>query len=181
MVLCALQCSKIDYRIHFALNCGAKSCPPIAFYEYVFLDKQLETAALSFLSTETEIDSIKKEVKVTQIMQWFKADFSGTKGIKSIWSKYLNKNFSEYSIRFKNYDWTQELKNYTSQSITHSIISCPNWGHKKAETMPTDARQFFYKCENCKTTLRPNQGDCCVYCTYGTVKCPSMQCVNSKS
>ena len=116
MVLCALQCSKIDYRIHFALNCGAKSCPPIAFYEYVFLDKQLETAALSFLLTETEIDSIKEEVKVTKIMQWFKADFGGTKGIKSILSKYLNKDFLEYSVQFKNYDWTQELKNYTSQS-----------------------------------------------------------------
>ncbi len=99
-----LSVSKIDYRIHFALNCGAKSCPPIAFYEYDFLDKQLETAALSFLSTETEIDSIKKEVKVTKIIQWFKADFGGTKGIKSILSKYLHKDFSEYSVQFKNYD-----------------------------------------------------------------------------
>ena len=170
-----LSVSKIDYRIHFALNCGAKSCPPIAFYEYDFLDKQLETAALSFLSTETEIDSLKKEVKVTKIMQWFKADFGGKKGIKSILSKYLNKNFSEYSVQFKNYDWRQELKNYTSQSITHSAITCPNCGHKKIETMPTDACQFFYQCENCKTTLRPKQGDCCVYCSYGTIKCPSMQ------
>ena len=57
----------------------------------------------------------------------------------------------------------------------NSTITCPNCGHKKTETMPTDACQFFYQCENCKTTLRPNIGDCCVYCSFGTVKCPSMQ------
>lgn len=57
----------------------------------------------------------------------------------------------------------------------NSTITCPNCGHRKTETMPTDACQFFYQCENCKTTLRPKQGDCCVYCSYGTVKCPSKQ------
>lgn len=57
----------------------------------------------------------------------------------------------------------------------NSTITCPKCGHKKTETMPTDACQIFYECENCKTTLRPKQGDCCVYCTYGSVKCPSMQ------
>ena len=56
-----------------------------------------------------------------------------------------------------------------------SIITCPNCGHKKKETMPTDACQFFYECEKCKTVLKPKHGDCCVYCSYGTVKCPSKQ------
>lgn len=56
-----------------------------------------------------------------------------------------------------------------------SEITCPNCGHKKKETMPTDACQFFYECEQCKTRLKPKQGDCCVYCSYGTVKCPPMQ------
>ena len=56
-----------------------------------------------------------------------------------------------------------------------STITCPNCGHKKKEIMPTDACQFFYECEQCKTVLKPKQGDCCVYCSYGTVKCPSIQ------
>lgn len=56
-----------------------------------------------------------------------------------------------------------------------SIITCPNCGHKKKEIMPTDACQFFYDCENCKRVIKPKQGDCCVYCSYGTVKCPSKQ------
>lgn len=59
--------------------------------------------------------------------------------------------------------------------ILQSVICCPNCGHKKEETMPTDSCQFFYQCENCKTVLKPKQGDCCVYCSYGTVKCPSKQ------
>ncbi|MCK0126927.1 hypothetical protein MWU76_21230 [Gelidibacter sp. F2691] len=56
-----------------------------------------------------------------------------------------------------------------------SAITCPNCGHKKVEEMPTESCQFFYECENCKKVLRPNQGDCCVYCSFGSVKCPSIQ------
>lgn len=56
-----------------------------------------------------------------------------------------------------------------------SVISCPQCGHAKAETMPTDACLFFYECEGCKTVLRPKPGDCCVFCSYGTVPCPPIQ------
>lgn len=59
--------------------------------------------------------------------------------------------------------------------VLQSIIKCPLCSHSKEETMPTDACQFFYECENCKQTLKPNQGDCCVYCSYGTVPCPPIQ------
>jgi transcription elongation factor Elf1 len=38
--------------------------------------------------------------------------------------------------------------------ILQSTITCPNCGHKKEETMPTDACQYFYECENCKTVLK---------------------------
>lgn len=58
---------------------------------------------------------------------------------------------------------------------TQSIITCPNCGFRKEETMPMDSCQFFYKCENCHTILKPKQGDCCVYCSYGSAKCPSIQ------
>jgi len=54
-------------------------------------------------------------------------------------------------------------------------ITCPYCGHKKLEEMPEDACQFFYECENCHQLLKPLQGDCCVYCSYGSVKCPSQQ------
>ena len=41
--------------------------------------------------------------------------------------------------------------------------------------MPTDACQYFYDCKGCGELLRPKQGDCCVYCSYGTEVCPPMQ------
>lgn len=56
-----------------------------------------------------------------------------------------------------------------------STLTCPKCGHKKDEIMPTDACVYFYECENCKARLKPLEGDCCVYCSYGSVKCPPIQ------
>lgn len=59
--------------------------------------------------------------------------------------------------------------------IPDSTITCPVCGFSKTETMPTDACQWFYECTNCHTVLKPKPGDCCVYCSYGTVPCPPIQ------
>ncbi len=59
--------------------------------------------------------------------------------------------------------------------IPNSELTCPKCGHKKLETMPTDACQFFYECEQCHVIMRPLAGDCCVFCSYGSVKCPPIQ------
>ena len=56
-----------------------------------------------------------------------------------------------------------------------SEITCPNCGHKKTEQLPSDVCVIKYTCSTCKTELHPKQGDCCVFCTYGTHKCPSKQ------
>ncbi|MBU8893819.1 MAG: hypothetical protein KOO66_13650 [Bacteroidales bacterium] len=56
-----------------------------------------------------------------------------------------------------------------------SVITCPKCGYEKEETIPEDSCQFFYECENCKELLKPKNGDCCVYCSYGSVSCPSIQ------
>jgi len=62
-----------------------------------------------------------------------------------------------------------------AELVLESVLTCPQCGHTTLETMPTNACQFFYECEACKTVLRPRSGDCCVFCSYGTVKCPPMQ------
>ncbi len=59
--------------------------------------------------------------------------------------------------------------------ILESVITCPNCGYQKTETMPEDMCQFMYQCENCRVVFRPDPGDCCVYCSYGSVQCPSKQ------
>jgi hypothetical protein len=61
------------------------------------------------------------------------------------------------------------------QIILKSTVTCPVCGFQKEETMPEDSCQIFYNCENCKTMLKPKKGDCCVYCSYGSVNCPPVQ------
>lgn len=56
-----------------------------------------------------------------------------------------------------------------------STITCPKCGGTSLETMPTDACQYFYDCRHCADVLRPFQGDCCVFCSYGHVPCPPIQ------
>ena len=56
-----------------------------------------------------------------------------------------------------------------------STITCPNCGYKKEEIMPVYACVYFYECEKCISVLKPLQGDCCVYFSYGSVKCPPIQ------
>lgn len=110
-----LAVDTIDYRIHFALNCGAKSCPPIAFYRYDKLEQQLDMATLSFMKSESEIDDIQKRVTVSKILSWFKGDFGGTNGIKTLLQKVFQRDFSRYTIRFNEYNWDADLANFVGQ------------------------------------------------------------------
>src|SRR5581483_3524818 len=66
-------------------------------------------------------------------------------------------------------------RNAMSAVVLQSTITCPACGTAKTETMPTDACQYFYVCSGCGTKLRPKSGDCCVFCSYGSVPCPPMQ------
>jgi glutaredoxin len=66
---------KPDARIHFALNCGAKSCPPIRVFTADNLDEGLEAAAESFCSSEVKVDKASKEVRVSKIFKWYAPDF----------------------------------------------------------------------------------------------------------
>jgi hypothetical protein len=59
--------------------------------------------------------------------------------------------------------------------VLASVLTCPHCGHAKREDMPPDACQFFHECESCKMLLRPKPGDCCVFCSFGSVKCPPIQ------
>ena len=59
--------------------------------------------------------------------------------------------------------------------VLQSVFTCPACGHAKEEVMPADACQWLYECESCKVVVRPKPGDCCVFCSYGTNKCPPIQ------
>jgi hypothetical protein len=56
-----------------------------------------------------------------------------------------------------------------------STLTCPACGHQATETMPTDSCQYFYECTSCGALLKPKAGDCCVFCSFGSVPCPPVQ------
>jgi len=58
---------------------------------------------------------------------------------------------------------------------TDSNLKCPHCGNIERLTMPVDYCQFFYECNFCHEIMKAKEGDCCVFCSYGDVPCPSKQ------
>lgn len=110
-----LRVSALDYRIHFALNCGAKSCPPIAFYKPETINQQLDLATNAYLKGEAVYDKATNTVKLPTLMNWFRRDFGGKRKMIDLLKKLsiipIDKN---PKIKFKDYDWTLYLQNYKS-------------------------------------------------------------------
>src|SRR6516165_9102609 len=64
---------------------------------------------------------------------------------------------------------------FPGSMILMSIITCPHCGHAAMQRMPSNACQIFYECRGCGARLKPKPGDCCVFCSYVSVPCPSVQ------
>ncbi len=60
----------------------------------------------------------------------------------------------------------------TPEIFLESLLTCPNCGRSNLEKMPIDVCLYFYECPDCHSMLKPLAGDCCVFCSYGSVKCP---------
>lgn len=85
-----LRVDQPDPRIHFALNCGAESCPPIRFYTADAIEEQLEIATRAYLSTEIKYDADENpdEVKVSSLFRMYPGDFGGRRGARQFIRKY---------------------------------------------------------------------------------------------
>jgi hypothetical protein len=81
----ALSLSPPDPRIHFALVCGARSCPPIAFYDGEQIDSQLDLAAAGFINGGgADYDPVNNTLSLSKIFSWYQADFGGRRGVLKI-------------------------------------------------------------------------------------------------
>jgi hypothetical protein len=58
---------------------------------------------------------------------------------------------------------------------SEAVITCPLCQRRTQETMPANACQYFYRCTGCGETLKPREGDCCVFCSYADTACPPKQ------
>jgi len=56
-----------------------------------------------------------------------------------------------------------------------STIECPSCNDRSAVPMPGNACVIVWVCPGCSVELRPKPGDCCVFCSYGTTRCPPFQ------
>lgn len=70
-----------DLRIHFALNCASRSCPPIRFYDASLLEDQLNRATKNFLASSVMIDTSQQALSLSQIFKWYQRDFGGKEGV----------------------------------------------------------------------------------------------------
>ncbi len=109
-----LRMDKRDYRVHFALNCGAKSCPSVFPYNYIDVETQLDKSAVQFLKRTTTCSDNK--CAVTSIFSWFRGDFGGSRKVYKVLERYkiIEKSKSKPSISYANYDWTLDLNNFIS-------------------------------------------------------------------
>jgi len=118
---CKVSLTKLDPRLHFALNCGARSCPPIRVYTEERLDSQLEIATESFLTQEVNIETKelgKYKVVMSKLFLWYGKDFGPDhKGMLEWVSQHVggnNKQLLEalegdFEVVFKDYDWAANL------------------------------------------------------------------------
>ena len=73
-----------DPRVHFALNCGAVSCPPIKTFSAEALDEELRLAAMAFNEDQAWVSvtggggGAGAELRVSQIIKWYRSDFGKT-------------------------------------------------------------------------------------------------------
>lgn len=107
-----LRVNEIDWRIHFALNCGAKSCPPVAIYDANDLDEQLDFMTKTYLKEQTDYNPESKTAKTVVLFSWFRGDFGGLGDVKKILKSYGITPEEPENIEFKPYDWTMLLSNY---------------------------------------------------------------------
>jgi len=107
----------IDPRIHFALVCGARSCPPIGFYEAEQIDFQLQLAAASFVnSPQVRVLPGENTLSLSMIFKWYKSDFGEDKKglIETVLQfldegepkEYLKQRRARIRVSYQPYDWS---------------------------------------------------------------------------
>lgn len=94
-----------DPRIHFALNCGARSCPPIAVYTFDAIEAQLDLAASTFLDGEVEVDSEAQTIDANPILRWYRSDFGD---LEELIDRHRSGGLAgrDWTFRWRPYDWS---------------------------------------------------------------------------
>jgi len=97
-----------DSRVHFALNCGAESCPAIRAYDPAEIDEQLDLATRTYLDSTVEYDPETDVVRVPRVFLWFYGDFGGRSGTRTFLREYgVIPEDASPSLRYRPWDWSK--------------------------------------------------------------------------
>ncbi|MFC4356639.1 DUF547 domain-containing protein [Halobium salinum] len=106
-----------DPRIHFALNCGAASCPPVASYDADAVDNQLDLAAGGYLDATVEYDDEADVARVPRLLLWYRGDFGGRSGVIDFLREYdaIPVDASP-TLRYLGWDWSLSRGGFEERS-----------------------------------------------------------------
>ena len=121
-----------DPRIHFGLNCGAKSCPPVNRFTLENLEEELDVVAAAFCEDNVEVDTDKRELRVSKIFSWYRVDFApSTKKLPAALLPYLRGTKKQalerllfdggsVKVTFMEYDWStnaSDIESFDASSL----------------------------------------------------------------
>ena len=109
-ILKSLVVFQLDFRIHFALNCGAKSCPPIRIYKGDQLESQLNKAQKEFIQNSSKVNL--NSIEVSKLFLWYKGDFGSKSSIVKLIEQNTGKDLKNKQISYSSYLWDIDLDNY---------------------------------------------------------------------
>ncbi len=111
-----LRVRKRDARIHFVLNCGARSCPPVRILSPEKLEHYMEQATREYLEKSTVYDESRNVVYVTSLFYWFRGDFGNRSGFHKMLTEHgIIPRGERPNFKKQSYDWTLDLENIILQ------------------------------------------------------------------
>jgi hypothetical protein len=97
-------------RVHVALVCAARSCPPILprAYRGEDLERTLERNLQAFAadSSRNRADQASRTLYLSRLFDWYAHDFDRLGGPVAILSRARGRDFRGWAIRWLDYDWT---------------------------------------------------------------------------
>eukprot|EP00568_Trieres_chinensis_P004154 CAMPEP_0183294828 /NCGR_PEP_ID=MMETSP0160_2-20130417/2999_1 /TAXON_ID=2839 ORGANISM="Odontella Sinensis, Strain Grunow 1884" /NCGR_SAMPLE_ID=MMETSP0160_2 /ASSEMBLY_ACC=CAM_ASM_000250 /LENGTH=521 /DNA_ID=CAMNT_0025456199 /DNA_START=96 /DNA_END=1661 /DNA_ORIENTATION=+ len=116
----SLAVKEVDPRIHFGLNCGAKSCPPVKKFTAEAIEEELRIVALAFCEQDenVKVDEDKHKLYLSMILSWYKEDFvkdspdlpqkvvTYLRGEKKEKLQRMIESKKSIVVKFNEYDWS---------------------------------------------------------------------------
>lgn len=112
----AMRVEQLDARVHFALNCGAMSCPPIRFYSPGSIEQELDLATKSYLLNEVRggKGDESSTLFVSSLFRAYRGDFRSGGGIMAFIKGYKELPDQKWRVKFIAWDSTTDLDDFAS-------------------------------------------------------------------